>query len=443
MKVVLLATTSVPFLAITTKSGPQAMVSLGFKMFNIVFMLVIISYSNAQFNYVGQFEVYSVGFMSIDRFNVSSPYQFLSTAFGFFEGDGFYYVSDIGSQYRKGINNTNPNLVTSDLSWPNEAEMVPQGAIVGSPYCASVADGFLAAPGQTTGSINIFTWDGSQYSSNPVQLSTDKSGWFYHRVRWYDVNHDGRLDIITARATKPIFGSSQGELLWLEQPPNGLQTAPWPEHHIVGGPDVFFELFDTNGDNVPEIFAAQYFSQQLTVYYTNTDWTDPTQVNSVIIDNTVGPLFDLRFVDVNNDGKTDLVATNNVQTAALASVFAYEFPSNWKTDPWPRHILASGFQDQKSGTGTGAPGSITPFYPTKDTSGRPWFLLACDDGEAAYQLAPSGSDWGFSTTLIVSPSATVGPIVEADLNGDGYKEFFVPAYDTSIVYVYTYGPTMN
>jgi hypothetical protein len=35
---------------------------------------------------------------------------------------------------------------------------------------------------------------------------------------WIDMNADGRLDLLTSRATKPLFGSGSGELLWLEQP---------------------------------------------------------------------------------------------------------------------------------------------------------------------------------------------------------------------------------
>lgn len=53
-----------------------------------------------------------------------------------------------------------------------------------------------------------------------VKLTTDKDGYFYHMVIWRDMNSDGRMDILTARVNKPVFGSSVGELLWLEQPPS-------------------------------------------------------------------------------------------------------------------------------------------------------------------------------------------------------------------------------
>lgn len=91
-------------------------------------------------------------------------------------------------------------------------------------------------------------------------------GWFYHQAIWYDMNGDGRLDLLTARATKPIFGAEGGEMVWLEQPasdPLGAASLPWQEHVIASGnlsPDVFFRLHDVNGDGFDEILFTSFFS---------------------------------------------------------------------------------------------------------------------------------------------------------------------------------------
>ena len=49
------------------------------------------------------------------------------------------------------------------------------------------------------------------------------------------MNGDGLLDIVTARAKKPIFGASKGELIWLEQPSSGEVLTYWKEHLITEG----------------------------------------------------------------------------------------------------------------------------------------------------------------------------------------------------------------
>jgi len=47
----------------------------------------------------------------------------------------------------------------------------------------------------------------------PPQIITQpKSGWFYHRASLFDVNGDGAMDIVTARATPP--GSKQQVSFW-------------------------------------------------------------------------------------------------------------------------------------------------------------------------------------------------------------------------------------
>ena len=51
-----------------------------------------------------------------------------------------------------------------------------------------------------------------------------------------DMNGDGLLDVLTARATKPIVGTQSGEMLWLEQPAsNPLSGDAWTEHVISSG----------------------------------------------------------------------------------------------------------------------------------------------------------------------------------------------------------------
>ena len=91
------------------------------------------------------------------------------------------------------------------------------------------------------------------------------------------------------------------------------------------------------------IVAAQFFSSQLTLWWVegeDVSWANGT-LQSILIDDTMGAFFDTQFVDLNNDGKKDLLVTNHMHGANQAAVFAYTVPENWKTDPWPRYIIAT------------------------------------------------------------------------------------------------------
>ena len=154
------------------------------------------------------------------------------------------------------------------------------------------ASGFLV-PGKSTGNINYI-----DNSGNVTKLVKNKRGFFYHSVKWADMNGDGLLDMVTARAKKPIFGASKGELIWLEQPANGELLKQWKEHLITEGPDVNFILEDLTNDGQPEIIATEFFSEKLSVTY-----KEGSEWKKVIIDDKIKRGFDLEMVDLNNDGK--------------------------------------------------------------------------------------------------------------------------------------------
>ena len=117
-------------------------------------------------------------------------------------------------------------------------------------------------PGKSTGQIKLYDMSSGQLPVSGNQISERKFEWFYHRVRWFDVNGDGLQDIVTARAIDPlIYGQATGELIWYENPGN---------------------------DGYPEVVAAQYFTKKLVLYQTS-DWNGGS-VKSRIIDDTIGPV---------------------------------------------------------------------------------------------------------------------------------------------------------
>jgi len=381
---------------------------------------------------VGQFSIPSAAFLRLGRFTPSSPLSLLATAFGVFSGDGLYYIENIDLD---NINSTNPTIISQDVLWPNEPAIIPTGTIKNYNKLVIVGGGFLV-PTKGTGAITIFDLENNFAST---EISVSKSGYFYHRVRWHDVNGDGLLDIITARATKPLIGSGSGELIWYQQPASDPLSGPWAVNHLADGPDFLFELLDVNNDGVPEVAAAEFFGEKLTLTYsTSGNWNDPSSIKQTVIDANIGSGFDVRILDISADGKQEIIATNH-QGDGTGAVYAYEIPTNWQQGNWPRYTLAKSFPVREPGLNQAAPGAPIPFYPTTDTSGRGWIILSGDGSQCAYELRPI-SGWEYNITTILNAVSTVGQPAVGDVNGDGYAEVFVPAYDSSTVYVFTYAP---
>lgn len=164
--------------------------------------------------------------------------------------------------------NAPPQLLDGDIHWPNQATLAPPNAVGGGSVLLE-AGGFFANPLKATGQIVL-----TDISASPpthTQISHDKSNFFYHHAVWRDINNDGRLDVVAARAmdpTIPIGHKPQAELLWLEQPTENPMTSSWQEHVLTSGPGVAFIFEDLNGDGSDEVVAAQFFEEPGLFLYT-------------------------------------------------------------------------------------------------------------------------------------------------------------------------------
>jgi len=326
--------------------------------------------------------------------------------------------------------------LTKDVIWPNEIKSVP-ASVLGSGW-VTVAGGFLV-PGKGQGAITLLN-----IQDNSVIKLTQTPNFFYHRVEWHDMNQDGRLDIVTARANKPMVGNTETEMLWLEQPQD-LENGIWNEHFMVKGPDVFFRGGDLNQDGKLDFVVTEFFGKKLSfISYENGVW------ERTIIDDTIGHAFDLSYVDLNRDGKTDLLVTNHEAKAEKAAVFAYEFPemkydssrkssrAHAKRIPWRKHVLLSNIPTTQKGMNQASPGEAIAFSPHTTLDGqKPWIAVAGDGSQKLWLLQPvnqSKNDWNYKFTTPVSTSSTIGRIEVADLDHDGWKEIYVPAYDANEIY---------
>jgi hypothetical protein len=278
--------------------------------------------------------------------------------------------------------------------WPNESARVPDGVL---PFEAIVSpQGFLstARPGRMT-------------------------------LRFIDMDDDGLRDLVTVRSSliaRGGFCPPTGQLVWFRNPGEKLsKDIEWEEHVLVdvepapGGPESNMNVHDFDGDGVVEIVGTHFFKYDgITIYgapegkrWSDVDPANGVEVRQKDIMRGQGNPFAVEFVDLNLDGRVDVLTSNHqgdqcfkvTKTEVPGRAIAIEQPADGKifTSDWQVHVIkdniraAPTFPAPERGPGRLAPNRALPFWPERSMQGhaKPWVVLGGDEAAKVWVLKPA------------------------------------------------------
>jgi hypothetical protein len=269
--------------------------------------------------------------------------------------------------------------------------------------------------------------------------------------------------VLAARAVKPLVGAPAGELVWLRQPaaaPLAPASLPWAEAVLASGawsPDVLFAPpASLRADGDAQLLFASFFTGGGLALLNcagcagaapAATWASAA-LETAVVDASVGPAFDVAVLDLNGDGRLDVLLTNHADNATAVNgtvfqslVLAYEAPRAparvTNASAWTRHVLADGFAVREAGANQAAPGAARAFAAPGGGGAKPWISVSGDGDQRAYVLVPDSQApgaWEYSSFLVHDCKGTVGRQVSVEAGGRSFLA--IPCYDSAQIAVY-------
>jgi hypothetical protein len=133
-----------------------------------------------------------------------------------------------------------------------------------------------------------------------------EAGWVMS-LEQIDMDGDGDRDILLSDRRAALRGTR-----WLQNPGNGsdAQRQPW-KSHWVGGQDLeamFLDVVDFDGDGLQDVITA-YKPRRILIHRRLDASGDRWATEALEIPSTAGTVKAVRAIDVNKDGRMDLVFT--------------------------------------------------------------------------------------------------------------------------------------
>ncbi|MBN2106581.1 MAG: VCBS repeat-containing protein [Deltaproteobacteria bacterium] len=344
-----------------------------------------------------------------------------------------------------------PDNATGLLGFPNEIalrDMDGDGTLdilVLDNFIAGWATGFPGGiyyfknhGGDITSKLN---WElKTIYRGDSTQIGRSS----YHRARFLDVDGDGLDDLITSKVCMYNWQNTTDQYAWVEwwKKNNDGDPASYTGPIEIGDGGGFqFELVDIDGDGDLDIVAPQFFIQSsgtLVVkgpgdirgdslaWFENPGadgavaepWNRYTIDNWYTSKNPLGKNFEVLAVDIDNDGKIELIDTNhNHQDYKPDNVPGDD--SNHRI--WPAGVFYFGIPDDPKITANWKPITIDAGDPNLDPTD------AAAVANDTYAVDRPGGPYS---------QGSPGMVRAADISGDGFPDLVVPGDGKGAVYYY-------
>lgn len=308
------------------------------------------------------------------------------------------------------------------------------------------------------------------------ETTSGNTYYFWHEVVQFDLDGDGKKDIITTSAqTQDAANTNNGSI----DPKNA--KIEWYRHlgggnfeyHLIndslGG--VFLKLHDIDNDGDQDIVVSQFFwgvNRPALVWLENVN--APSTTNNYegewsyhVIDNTTGLGYYMQFYDIDIDGKDELVYVNHNNEdyadvdygsgVVMPGLFYFEIPSNpASSSQWTKKTIYDGFRttlfDFGNPASQGCPGIFS--IGDVDGNGYPDIAVPGDGNDTLYLFRQIPGN--IFVKEVLDNGKMFGMTKITDLNGDGVNEVIAAKHNFPDVFqilnppagfLKIYQPTLN